>query len=52
MNVLIIIGIVLGAVTCTVDRFFYKLPNWLAAVVYAVAVILLITGMVITGKPA
>ncbi len=52
MNILIIVGIVLGAGTGVVDRFFRKLPNWLAIVLYAIAVIMIIAGMIITKKSA
>ena len=46
MNALIIIGIVLGGGTIVVDRYLYKLPNWLAIVLYGIAVIIIITGMI------
>ncbi len=52
MNILIIIGIVLGGETIVVDRYFLKLPNWLAIVLFAVAIVLIIAGMVITKKSA
>ena len=52
MNILIIIGIVLGGVTIVTDRYLYKLPNWLAIVLYSVAWILIIAGMIITRKSA
>ena len=46
MNALIIIGIVLGGGTIVVDWYLYKLPNWLAIVLYGIAVIMIITGMI------
>ena len=46
MNALIIIGVVLGGGTIVVDRYLYKLPNWLAIVLYAIAVIMIIAGMI------
>ena len=50
MNIMIVIGIVLGAGTRVVDRFLHRLPNWLAIMLYAIAVIMIIAGMVITRK--
>ena len=44
MNILVILGIVLGIGTIVVDRFFYKLPIWLALVLYAIAIIMIIAG--------
>ena len=46
MNALIIIGVVLEGGTIVVDRYLYKLPNWLAIVLYAIAVIMIIAGMI------
>lgn len=51
MNIMIIIGLVLGAGTIVTDRFIRKIPNRLAIVLYAAAAILIITGM-ITGRTA
>ena len=45
MNALIIIGIVLGGGTIAIDRFIKPIPNWLAIVLYAIAVILSVVGM-------
>lgn len=45
MNAVIMIGIVLGAAVTVVDRFFHKVPNWLAILLYAAAVLLILTGM-------
>ena len=42
MSILIIIGIVLGACVTVVDRIVHKVPNWLAIVLYSVAVILMV----------
>ena len=47
MNILIIIGIVLGGGTIITDRFIKPLPNWLAIVLYIIAVILIIVGMIV-----
>ena len=52
MNILIVIGIVLGAGTIIADRLFHKLPNWLAIVLFTIAWIIIIAGMVITRKSA
>ena len=47
MNILIIIGIVLGGGIIITDRFIKPLSNWLAIVLYIIAVILIIAGMII-----
>ena len=52
MNILIIIGIVFGCGTIVTDRYLYKLPNWLAIVLYSIACILIIAGMIMTRKSA
>ncbi len=52
MNIMIAIGIVLGVGTGVVDRFFYKLPDGLAMILYMIAVIMIIAGMIITRKTA
>lgn len=46
MNILIIIGIVLGGGTIITDRYFTPMPNWLAIVLYTIAVILILVGMI------
>ena len=48
MNVLIIIGIVLGAAVILTDRYFHPIPNWLAIVLYTLAVILFIAGIIVS----
>ena len=50
MNIMIVIGIVLGAGTIVMNRIFYKLPNWLAIVLFTIAWIMIIAGMIITRK--
>lgn len=52
MNKKIIIGIVLGGATIVVDRYFHKLPDWLAIVLFTIACIMIIVGMVITRESA
>ena len=52
MNILIVIGIVLGGGTIVVDRYFLKLPNWLAILLFAIAIVLIIAGMIITRNSA
>ena len=47
MNILIIIGIVLGGGTIITDRFIKPLPNGLVIVLYIIAVILIIAGMIV-----
>lgn len=46
MNVFIIIGIILGASVIVTDRYIHHLPNWLAIVLYMIAVALIIAGMI------
>ncbi|MCR5443325.1 MAG: hypothetical protein K6E89_06190 [Sphaerochaetaceae bacterium] len=48
MNVFIIIGIILGASVIVTDRYIHHLPNWLAIVLYTLAVVLVITGMIVS----
>ena len=52
MNIMIVIGIILGCGTIIVDRYFLKLPNWLAIFLFSVAIVLIIAGMIITRKSA
>ncbi len=47
MNVIIVMGIVLGASVIVTDRHIHSLPNWLAIVLYTIAVILVIAGMIV-----
>ena len=48
MNILIIIGILLGGGTILTDRYINPLPNWLDIVLYVAAVILIIAGMIVS----
>lgn len=48
MNIFIIIGIILGASVIVTDRYIHHLPNWLAIVLYTLAVVLVITGMIVS----
>ena len=48
MNVFIIIGIILGASVIVTDRYIHHLPNWLAIVLYTLAVVLVITGVIVS----
>lgn len=48
MNLFIIIGIVLGAATILIDHLTHKLPQWAAILLFSVAVILVIVGMIIS----
>ena len=48
MNIWIIIGIVLGAGVILTNRFICQLPNWLAIILYTIAVILILVGMIIS----
>ena len=46
MKALIIIGIILGASTITTDLFIKPIPNRLAIALYAIAVVLIVAGMI------
>lgn len=48
MNILIIMGIVLGAGVIITDRYIKPLPDWLAIVLYVIAVILILAGMIVS----
>ena len=48
MNTFIIIGILLGASVNVTDRLIRHLPNWLAIVLYTLAVILIFAGMIVS----
>ncbi len=50
--IMIIIGIILGGGTVVVDRYLYKLPNWLAIVLFLIAWIMIIAGMIKTRGSA
>ena len=52
MNIMIVIGIVLGAGTGVVDRYFYRLADWLAIVMYTIAVVMIIAGMIVSRRKA
>ena len=47
MNVFMIIGLVLGGGTIAADHLIRKIPSKLAVVLYSIAAILLIVGMVV-----
>ena len=47
MNILTMIGILLGASVIVTDRHIHPLPQWLAIVLYTAAVALTIAGMLI-----
>lgn len=47
MNVLIIIGIILGAAVMITDRFIHRVPDLLAIILYSLGVILVIAGMIV-----
>ena len=46
MNIFTIVGIMLGVCVIFFDRYLVKISNWLAIVLYIVAVILIIVGMI------
>ena len=48
MNALIIIGIILGASIMVTDRFIRNIPSRLAVVLYVVALVLIIAGMIVS----
>ena len=47
MNILTMIGILLGAGVIVTDRHIHPLPQWLAIVLYTAAVALTIAGMLV-----
>ena len=49
MNILIIIGIAIGVCTLLINRFVKNLPKWMNIVmmiVYTIAIILILAGMI------
>ncbi len=50
MNILTTIGFVLGAGVIATDHLLFRLPHWLAIVLYTAAVVLMIAGMIICRK--
>lgn len=46
MNILNIIGIVLAGGTIAFDHLIHELPHWLAVVLFTIAIIMIITGMI------
>ena len=50
MNILIIIGIAFAGGTIAVDHLIYQLPHWLAVVLFTIAVIMIIAGMIKSRK--
>ena len=52
MNILIIIGIVLAGGVILTDHHIKPLPHWLAVVLYTIAVILIIAGMIVSKRAA
>ena len=52
MNIMIIIGFLICALTGIIDRFVYKMPDLLAIVLYSIALIMFVAGMIRTRKKA
>ncbi len=50
MNRLISLGLMLCAVIILTDRFIVTLPQWLAAVMYTGAVIMVLYGMILSRR--
>ncbi len=50
MHLLTAIGVLLGCLTTVVSRFWKKFPNWLAIIIYIVAIALMIIGFVLFRK--
>ena len=50
MNIALIMGILLAGGTIAFDHLVHELPHWLAVVLYSIAVILFIIGMIIKSK--
>ena len=50
MNIYIIIGFLLAGGTVAFDHLIHELPHWPAIVLYSIAVIIFIVGMIISRK--
>ncbi|GEM_PF-5176804 len=50
MHLLTAIGILLGCLTTVVTRFWKKFPNWLAIIIYLVALVLMMVGFILSKK--
>ena len=50
MNILTMIGILLGAGVIVTDRHIHPLPQWLAIVLYTAAVALFVIGMIVSRQ--
>ena len=50
MNMMILIGIVLGGGTVAFDHLVRKLPHWLAVMLLSTAMILILAGMIVNRK--
>ena len=50
MSIFTIIGLFLLAGTILIDRYLRKLPNWLAIILYIIAVLLFLAGFVVSGR--
>ena len=50
MNYCLIAGILLNTVLGVVNRFLYRLPNWIQIPLLLIGIGLMITGMVMTRK--
>ena len=46
MNILNIIGIVLAGGTIAFDHLIHELPHWFAVVLFTIAIIMIIAGMI------
>ena len=50
MHSLTLIGIVLGGAVIATDHLIRRIPNWLAILLYSIAVVLCIAGMLISRQ--
>ena len=50
MNIYIIIGFLLAGGTIAFDHLIRELPHWLAIVLYSIAVVIFIAGMIISRR--
>lgn len=50
MNMLILMGLILGGGTIATDRWIRKIPNRFAIALYAIALLLMLAGMLLSKK--
>ena len=50
MNCLTMIGFILAGGVIATDHLIYRLPHWLAVILYTAAVVLFIAGMIVRKR--